>query len=308
MKILYNINQYTEICQSSIALGTFDGIHLGHQDVLNRAIEFARDKSIKSICLTFKNNPINTIKNLKSDSQGFVKSIQSFEDRAEALENIGFDYLICLDSDQSFMDISKESFIEDYLVHKLNAIFICCGFNYSFGKGAFGNTTTLKELSAQYGYDVFIAKPHILDGEIISSSLIRNYLQDKNIQKVNAMLGRKFSISGSVVKGEQNGHKFGYPTYNLSLDSGLVYPGTGVYDTLTYIGGKSFPSITNVGYKGTIGDFPLGVETYINNFNQDIYGLKPRLEFCEFRRDEIKFNTIEELINQIKIDVNSRFS
>lgn len=281
---------------SYIALGSFDGLHLGHMRLINKTIELARNSNTKSMVYTFKNHPLSII-----NIELAPKLILDNDYKIQLLEKSGVDYLTFVEFDKTFMKLSPEDFIEN-LIKKYSVKGIVVGFNYRFGFKNLGDVGLLWTLSKIFKFELYIINPIKINGDIISSSRIRELICEGNIVKANNLLSRPFMLQGEVIKGKHLGNKIGFPTANLDYSKTYVLPQGGVYYTAVEIKGIKYKGITNIGYNPTTNDNKLSIETYIIDFDKDIYGEKIRLFFLKKIRDEKKFNSLNELTAQLKKD------
>ncbi|MBZ2173829.1 bifunctional riboflavin kinase/FAD synthetase [Schnuerera sp. xch1] len=300
MEIIDLNTQKAETCEISIALGNFDGIHIGHQYLIKDNIRKAKDKNLKSSVLLFKNHT-KTI--LKKDKNSKIGIITSYSQKLKLLKELGVEIVYTIDFDKNVMKLTPEEFIKDILLDKLNTKLVTVGFNYRFGNKASGDSKYLKTIGMKEGFEVNIIKPIYIDNEIVSSTNIRNLIRSGDIDKANSFLNRSYSVLGIVVEGTSRGRKLGFPTANIKLNDNYVVPHTGVYKTITMIDDKKYLSLTNIGYNPTFDGDELKIETYILNFRNNIYGKLIEINFDEFIRDDIKFSTAGELIKQMKKDV-----
>ena len=285
---------------TAVALGNFDGVHIGHKFLLENNIKKAKENNLKSSVFLFSNHT-KTILNKSKKSE--VNFLTSFKQKTKILEELGIDIVYTMDFDEQIMKLSPEMFVIEILVNRLNAKLVTVGFNYKFGYKAKGDGEYLKKLGQTYGFHVDIMNPIYVDNEIVSSTSIRKLIKAGNIEKANKFLGRSFSLIGTVVRGSSRGRKLGFPTANIKLNDRYVVPHTGVYKTYTTIGSKKFLSLTNIGYNPTFNEDELKIETHILDFNKHIYGYSIKVEFVEFIRDDIKFDTVDDLKNQMKKDL-----
>ena len=285
-----------------IALGNFDGVHLGHQEIIRRAVKRANDLKrqsidVKSAVFTFSNHPRNLIPGKKP-----VKNIVYSEEKAELIKSLGVDYLFDIPFTEEIMTMPPEEYVEKLLVEQLNVRETFCGFNYSFGFKGAGDDELLVKLGEKYGFKANIVPPVVIDGEVVSSTLIRGLIKSGDMDECDKYLGRNYAIGGEVVVGNRLGKSLGFPTSNILIDETMVTPPNGVYITLCLYNGVKYPSITNVGVKPTIGEFTKNMETHIFNFDKELYGKKIKIEFVKMMREEVKFASIDELKLQIKHD------
>ncbi len=283
----------------SLALGYFDGVHLGHKAVIKSAVEYARKHGTKSAVITFKDHPCCYFYGV------CPKYILSREERRKQIEKIGIDYLYELDFSK-ISTLSAQDYLENILIKNFSPISISTGFNHYFGAQKSGSTEFLTQMSNKYNYIYFKIDEKKLNGETISSTAIRNLLADGNIAKANLMLGYNFSIEGTVIKGQQLGRKIGFRTANITYPPELITVPFGAYSVKVILQGQVYNGVTNIGIRPTVSTSNrCSVETHIIDFNKDIYGEKIRVEFINMLRPEKKFNSLDELKKQIKYDISS---
>ena len=292
MQIFTSLNENKNL---SIALGYFDGVHLGHRAVINSAVNFAKKNNLKSAVITFKDHPCCFFYGV------CPKYILTREQRREKLASSGIDYLYELDFDEKLSSLSAQEYLENILVKYFTPKSISTGFNHHFGAQKSGTPEFLRNNSKKYGYEYFEIPPQKIDNEIISSTAIRNCLQNGQIEKANKMLKDNFAITGIVVEGQKLGRKLGFKTANLIYPPELIELPFGVYETNTQYG----KGITNFGIRPTVSSTQKPVaETHILNFAKDIYGEKINVEFVRMLRKEQKFNSVDELKQQIAKDIS----
>lgn len=295
------IKELREIPDLSIALGFFDGLHIGHQAVINCAVKFAKEHGFKSAVVTFGYHPYCYLNGLKAP-----KFIMTKEDKYAILDRMGVDYLIELDFEK-IRDLTAEEYIKDVLVRYFTPKAISAGMTHYFGKNKTGNVNLLTNRQEKYNY-TFFATPEIsLYGTKVSSTAIRNLITSGNVELAENLLGRKFSVKGTVQKGKQKGHTIGFPTANIFYPLDIVQPPFGVYDvTVELPDGTQHRGLANYGVCPTISNSGItSFETHILDFNEDIYGQDIRIEFNKRIRDEIKFSNVDQLKLQISIDINA---
>ncbi|MDD4378016.1 MAG: bifunctional riboflavin kinase/FAD synthetase [Eubacteriales bacterium] len=301
MQIFESLDEIKNIEPTAIALGNFDGVHLGHQKLISDAVKKAHEKEYKSGVFTFSNHPKNFLPGKK------VKNILYNGEKAEIIESLGVDYLFNIEFNNDILTMDAIDFIDKLLVDKLNVKEAFCGFNYRFGHKALGNPEVLRLEGAKKGFNVNEMDAFILDGEVVSSTLIRNFIDTGQMEKCAKYMGRNYEIVGEVVVGNKLGRTLGFPTSNLMIDESMVTPPNGVYVTYCTYNGIRYPSITNVGIKPTIGKYKKNIETHIFNFNKELYGKKIIVEFIKKTRDEKKFQGVEQLSEQVLKDcINAR--
>lgn len=300
MEIIDAVNKSEKRYATAVALGNFDGIHVGHQHLLNDNIKNAKCKKLIPSVLIFRNHT-KTI--LKDEKNSEIDIITTYEQKMKILEELGIEIAYVMDFNEDLMRLSPDMFIDDIVLGKLNARLVTVGFDYRFGYRAKGNSEYLKEYGKKNGFEVNVIDPVYVDNEVVSSTSIRNFIRSGDIKKANRFLGRNFSLMGTVIRGRRRGRELGFPTANIHLSDRYVIPKTGVYKTFTTIDNKKFLSLTNIGYNPTFDEKELKIETYILDFTGDIYGQTIEVEFTGFIRGDVKFNTVEELKEQMYKDL-----
>lgn len=279
-----------------IALGSFDGLHLGHMRLINKTLELAKSNNTKSMVFTFKNHPLTII-----NEEIAPKLIISNGMKSNLLEKAGIDILNFSIFDEEFMKISPEDFIYNMVKH-YNAKGFIVGFNYRFGYKNLGDVELLKVLSKKLNFDICIVDPVKINNEVVSSSKIRHLISEGDITKANYFLTRPFTLEGNVIKGKQLGRQIKFPTVNLDYDKKFILPRGGVYYTVVEYDNKRYKGITNIGYNPTVKDKKLSIETHILDFEKEIYGEFVKVYFYKRMRDEKKFDSLELLVEQLKLD------
>ncbi|MBR3785517.1 MAG: bifunctional riboflavin kinase/FAD synthetase [Firmicutes bacterium] len=297
MRIFETLDDITNMEPAAVALGNFDGVHLGHQELIKKAVERAKADGLKAAVFTFSNHPKNLLPKEKK-----VKNILYKEEKAKIIEDLGVDYLFNIPFTKAIMTMPPENFVQELLLDKFNMKAAFCGFNYHFGFKAQGNPDILREIGAREGFDVTEMPAYKIKGDIVSSSLIRTLIASGQVEKCETYMGRHYAIGGEVVVGNRLGRKLGFPTSNLVIDQDMVTPPNGVYITYCTYNGVQYPSVTNVGIKPTIGHYTKNVETHIFNFNKELYGKEIKVEFLKKTRDEVKFDNVRDLSEQIVRD------
>lgn len=288
---------FTELTKNhylSIALGFFDGVHLGHKAVIQSAVDFAKQNNTKSAVITFSDHPCCYFWGL------CPKYILTRKEREKRIEALGVDYLYELDF-ESISGLTADEYLRDILVKYFTPLAISTGWNHNFGYKKSGNVKFLKENSKKYGYEYFELQPQKIEKETISSTLIRKLLANGNVTKANIMLGQKFSIEGVVVKGNKIGRTIGFKTANLVYPPELIELPYGVYSVETTYG----KGIANFGIRPTINGSNAILEVHILDFDKDIYDKPIRVEFNKMIRTEKKFPSLDALKKRITLDIKS---
>lgn len=311
MILIRNLNQINhQLPKIALTIGNFDGVHLAHQNIINKTKEIAKKHQIKSALLSFEPHPIVFL-NRHLDNYQSNFNLSSLAQKLRLLQKFYLDYVIILPFNQSLSQNSAVEFIERILIDKINTKSLVVGYDFTFGNKRDGNLKTLES----YNFDLHQIAPIKIftqnnDEITISSTLARNYFKNGKIKELNKILGYNFAIDGRVVNGQKIARQLGFKTANIKPKTPIITPKYGVYKTQTIINNydKKFLSITNFGLKPTLSEgkelIPI-FENHIIDFNQDIYHQKITIEFIDFIREEKKFSSIEELKKQIIIDINN---
>jgi riboflavin kinase / FMN adenylyltransferase len=297
------INTYEQAAENKpycIALGSFDGVHMGHQKLIEMLKNNAADFNCASMIYTFGMHPR---KILVPDKHIYM--ITNNAQRAEILNEIGVDVLF-LEDFEKIMNLSAEQFFHDVIVEKFNAKCLIVGYNYNFGKNGEGNAEKLTALGGKYGIKVEVVSPVLVEDQVVSSSLIRHKIHEGNVYEALQYLGRAYRIQGKVIHGKKNGMAMGIRTANIEINNEVILPLKGVYSTDTKIDNEIYKSITNVGVNPTFKGENLSIETHVLGFEGDLYSQDIEVYFIKRLRDEICFENVNELINQIKRDIKAR--
>lgn len=296
MKVLFNKTEMGNFKNNIVALGSFDGLHLGHLTLINKVIELSKEKGANSMVYTFLNHPRSVV---RKDNP--PKLLMDNKTKEEVLESLGIDLLFFEEFTTDFMKLTPEDFIK-YLVNDLGVTSIVVGFNYRFGYKNSGDVSLLKELSKKYGYDIYVLDPRSEAEIIVSSTTIREALESGDLNKANYLLSRAYSLRGEVTHGKKLGRKLGYPTANLKVREDALLPKLGVYYTNVKWRGKIYKGITSVGMNPTVNGKNITVETFILDFDHILYGEELIVYFVHRIRDELKFDSLDELILQLQKD------
>lgn len=297
MEIFEILEDIQSIKPTAVALGNFDGVHLGHQKLIKTAVDKAHANGLAAAVFTFSNHPKDLLPKTKK-----VKNILPNPEKAEIIEALGVDYLFNIEFTKAIMNMSPEDFVQELLIDKFKMKESICGFNYHFGHKAEGSPDVLRSLGILKSFQVTEMEPFKIKGNVVSSSLIRTLIASGQVEQCETYMGRNYAIGGEVVVGNKLGRKLGFPTSNLVIDPSMVTPPNGVYVTYCTYNGVRYPSVTNVGVKPTIGHYHKNVETHIFNFDKELYGKNINVEFLKKTRDEVKFDDVKELSEQILRD------
>ncbi|MDO4552514.1 MAG: bifunctional riboflavin kinase/FAD synthetase [Bacillota bacterium] len=297
MKVFTELKDVRDIESTAIALGNFDGVHKGHQAVIALALKKAGEKGLKSAVFSFLNHPGNTLRGKDS-----VRNIITWEDKKKIIAGMGVDYLFALPFDDAIRNTAPREFLQEIMIKKLKMKEACCGFNYHFGKGGAGSPGTLRELSWELGFGLEMLDPYLVDGRLVSSTLIRELIRKGAMEDCFRYMGRHYALEGTVMEGNRIGRTLRFPTANAAIEPAMATPAYGVYVTRCTVEGQQWSSITNVGVRPTIGDGVQAMESYLFDFTGELYGKQIRVEFLKKLRDEVKFRSREELAAQIEKD------
>jgi riboflavin kinase/FMN adenylyltransferase len=301
---MHQMENYTSVSPSQrltntvVTLGNFDGVHLGHQKIFHHLVQRARDLGGRSVVYTFQPHPAKVLNPTRN-----IPLITSYEDRAALVEAYGVDVLICAPFDKAFALQSAREFVETVLHRGLGASEILVGYDYAFGRGREGNTAFLQQMGQDLGFRVQVISPVMLGGVRVSSRMIRLAVQEGDITLANRMLGREFTVLGTVQPGHHRGKKLGYPTANIALKSELL-PRGGVYAVRVLQPNikEQLGGMANFGTNPTFGDSGFSFEVHIFDFQGDLYGQEIRVAMVNRLRDEKRFDSPLTLIEQLRID------
>ncbi|MEW6088792.1 MAG: bifunctional riboflavin kinase/FAD synthetase [bacterium] len=295
MKIIRAIHPFPDNKKAVLAIGNFDGVHLGHQAIFKEMIKEKNNINGKAIVLTFEPHPFKFLHPEKE-----ILLLTPFHEKMEMLEKSGIDTAICIPFTREFSSIPAGDFIKNVLYDNLKISSIFAGEDFNFGKDKKGSYELLKKNSGKYGFKVNLVKTLFLDNIIVSSTNIRKFLLQGEIETANKLLGRPYSIRGKIVHGK--GLKFEIPTATLEPHHELI-PGQGVYAVRVEFSGKKYAGAANIGITYPYGSYKPTVEIHILNFNETIYHEFIKVEFLKFIREEKIFASQNELITQIKKDI-----
>lgn len=285
-----------------ICIGNFDGVHYGHQQIINKTIEIAKSKSTKSLMITFDQHP--RIIFSRQTGKSPIPVLTTIRERNEILETMGLDAVLYLKAEPALFTIEPEEFLKSLIVEKINASDVIIGYDFHFGKNRAGNVDLMKKCGNKYNFcvDQFAAIQR--NNEIISSSIIRNYLENGNLEKAEEYMGRKYKFSGTIVHGSGRGRHLGFPTANVKPDNEYkLIPGIGVYLVRLKMTDETKFGLCNIGVRPTFNEHDLVIEIYIyDNQKKDLYEEEIEIALLNRMRDEIKYETKEALIEQMEKD------
>ena len=298
MKIVHNTSNFSSEEKTFVTIGTFDGVHFGHQKIIEKLVTEAKKAGKKSVVLTFFPHPRMV---LQKDAS--LELINTIDERAELLEKTGLDYLIIHPFSKEFSRTTALEFVRDILVNQLNISKLIIGYDHHFGKNREGNITQLTEYSHLYDFTVEEIPAQDIDDVSVSSTKVRKALHAGNLKTANDYLGYNFMLNGTVVNGKKLGGKIGYPTANLDIkESYKLIPKTGVYVVKAVLKEQEVFGMMNIGNRPTFNGDHQTIEVHFFDFNQDLYHQNLRIELLYFLRDEQKFDSVELLVHQLKKD------
>lgn len=281
-----------------LGIGTFDGVHIGHQKLIKEVIKKAKALNLPSVILTFDHSPKKIL-----NPDGFPGYLTTPPEKFNLLFSLGVDYVVFRPFDSDFAKLDYKEFVNDIVINKLNSQTTIVGFNFCFGLDRMGNSENLKKELNSKNRDCMIIPPVTIDEKVVSSSYIRKILSKGDFETANKFLGRVASISGEVIHGDHRGREMGFPTANVLLEkSSVILPPNGVYGCYVETPEGNFPSIVNIGFRPTFNKKSLLLEAHLMGFEGNLYHRVIRVSFLTHVRDEIKFPDMKKLIIQIKKD------
>ena len=296
MQILSNLFEI-KLSKSTIAtIGTFDGIHIGHQKILNSLVRFAKENSLKSVVITFDPHPRKVINKKNS-----IELINTIEEKKEKIKTLGIDYLIVQKFDEKFSETEANKFVE-ILKNNINIKKLIVGYDHRFGKNRNADINDLKKYGKELNFEVIEIDALEIEEVNISSTKIRSAIKDGNIRQANSYLGYNFFLGGEVVKGHSRGKELGFPTANLKIDKDKIIPKNGVYLVKSKIDHQDVYGMMNIGYNPTFNNKSKKIETHFFNLNKNLYGKIIKIELLEYIREEKRFETVDDLIQRLKLD------
>ena len=282
-----------------LGIGTFDGVHLGHRQLVSDIIHYSRQHNLPSVIFTFDHSPRKFL-----SPRIFKGYLTTPEEKFSLLLGTGIDYVVFRPFDNAFSTVGHVEFVKDTLVDQLQAATVLVGFNFCFGAGRAGNAQILSSELARHGRKCRIIQPVMLDGQVVSSSIIRDAVSEGNFPKANRFLGREACFTGEVVHGDHRGRIMGFPTANLQLEESLkILPPNGVYACFADTPDGAHPAIVNIGIRPTFDRSTHLLEAHLLGFSGDLYHRTIRIRFVRRIRDEKRFADMQSLVEQINLDI-----
>ena len=286
-----------DVRPSAVALGTFDGVHLGHRAILGTALRRAREVGVEAVACTFDPHPIEVLQPDRAP-----RPITPLDERLALIGETGVDAVVVLAFTRALAAVEPEAFVKDVLLDRLHAREIVVGYNHRFGRGARGDARLLEDLAGRLGFRAHVVPPMTVDGVAVSSTEIRAALHRGDVRSAARGLGRPYAIAGRVTTGAGRGRTLGFPTANIAPDRPLLVA-RGVYRGGVTVDAGRHAAVVNVGVRPTFGEDTLAVEAHLLDFAGDLYGREVRLDFLDRLRDEMRFPSVEELKAQVSRDI-----
>jgi riboflavin kinase/FMN adenylyltransferase len=297
MDVIEGSGNFSPPGETSLTIGNFDGVHLGHRELLRRAVAHARDLRLEAVALTFTPHPVRFF-----TPKARFYEITSMGEKASRMEELGIDVLVVEAFTGAIGGMGPEEFARTVLHDRLRARVVTVGYDFTFGRNRTGSPGMLRRIGSELGFDVDVVPPLLRGGEIVSSSRIRDLLLSGRVREAEELLCRPYAVSGRVIPGAARGRKLGFPTANIEFVQDLI-PMPGVYVIDAAVGGVVRRGVANVGFSPTFGENSLAVEAHLLDFAGDLYGQEMTVRFRDRIRDERKFKSVEELVRQIEKDV-----
>jgi riboflavin kinase/FMN adenylyltransferase len=302
MKVEEELKEFTPERDTVLTIGIFDGVHIGHQ----RLMEYLKRRALAEDCLpgvvTFRGHP----QHIMSPKTPLYRLVP-LDERIRAIKEMGIPLVVPLSFNLELAEVPARDFVSLLQKH-LRMRGLVIGPDFALGKGREGDAFALHKMGHDMGFWMEVFAPQLIDGEVVSSTVIRQALSSGDVRKVARLLGRPFVMHGRIVHGDERGKQLGFPTANLTFSRGQAMPGDGVYVTKAFLGGQPLPSVTNIGIRPTFGENKRTVEVYLIGFSGEIYGEDLRIELVDRLRDEKRFSSPEELKAQISQDVERAMS
>lgn len=302
MKVYRGFSEYSPVKNAVVTTGTFDGVHVGHQTIIDRLKRIAQKQEGETVLLTFHPHPRLV---LQKDSE--LKLLSTIEERIELLEKAGVDHLIVVPFNKEFSRLTSLEFVKDILVEKVGTKTLVIGYDHHFGRNREGSFQHLLEYGPMYGFVVEEIPAFEVSDVNVSSTKVREAIKTGKVEQAANFMGHPYTLSGNVVEGDQIGRSIGFPTANIEVKEDYkLIPKPGVYAVNTLFKGVSYSGMLNIGFRPTVGEGnDLTIEVNIFDFNQDIYGEEIKLEIIKHVRNEIQFNGVSELKAQLEQDLKA---
>ncbi len=302
VKVYSSIDEFPGLPHAIVTIGTFDGVHSGHQHIIRRLVELAREEKGETLLLTFFPHPRMVLQPEDND----LKLITTMKEREELLRNYGIDHLIIQPFSREFSRISATEFVRDVLIKKIGTKTLVIGYDHHFGRNREGSYRDLEEMAPIYNFRLEEIPEHVIDHIAVSSTKIRNSLFTGDIRNANTLLGHDFSLSGKVVKGEQFGKTLGFPTANLEIPENYkLIPADGIYAVIIDLEGEKFKGMLYIGNRPALNGKYRSIEVNIFNLERDIYGKTLKVSLKERIRGDMYFSDIDQLREKMKEDMEN---
>ena len=299
MKVHYSADNLPLFHRAAVTSGSFDGVHLGHQKIIRSLIEEADGRSGESVIITFDPHP----RNILHPAEPPLQFLQTVSEKIAALEKCGVDHLVIIPFTKEFSQLSAQDYVRNFLVEKFHPASVVVGYNHHFGHHRDGNVELMRKLGNELGFSVFEISKQLTEDIEISSTRIRVAISEGDILTANRLLGYSYSITGTVIHGDERGRKIGFPTANIQLNSqGKVLPIQGVYVVNAAMNAAEIRGMMNIGIRPTFNETQLSLEVHLLDWSGDLYGRDISVRFLARIRDEKKFDSVEELVKQLMKD------
>jgi len=304
MEVIFGLDNVVSGKKAVLTVGTFDGVHLGHREIIKEVLRIGRERDLVSSLLTFDPHPVTVVRDIPNR----IKLLTTLEEKLEILQKLGLDRVIIARFTREFSEMEYKIFVENILLDRLQSDFIIIGYDHSFGRNRAGNFRELENLSKLYRFNLMEIGPFKIENQTVSSTRIRSSIDQGDMESASKMLGHHYFLDGIVVRGEGRGQRLSFPTANLMIENqNKLTPKAGVYVVECDVLGKIYRGMANIGFKPTFGGVSKTVEIHIFDFNKDIYGEKITVYFIKRLRDEVKFESEEQLIKQLNLDKKNSF-
>lgn len=278
-----------------VALGMFDGVHLGHRALIGQTVAEANRLGAKPVVFTFSNHPMEVL-------GGGVRLLSSIPERDDLLRALGAEEVYSVAFTRELAALSAEQFV-NLLLERWDVRALVVGYNYTCGVRGAGTPETLAEIGKTHGFSVLVVPPVLLEGASVSSTRVRESLEQGDVELAQRMLKRRYTLAGTVIENRRIGRRIGFPTANIAPETNRVIPKDGVYATVACVNGADYRAVTNIGTNPTVHGEHLTIETHMIDFDQDIYGKRLTVAFRKYLRGELMFSSLDELKEQIRLDI-----